>query len=115
MIFPSFLIDENLSPRLVSRLAEVFPRSSHLRDVGLKGASDQHIWEFAAAHGYAILTKDDDFRSLSLLKGAPPKVVWVVVGNRSTAEILELVLANTDAIESFLSDPFSALLTIRTR
>jgi predicted nuclease of predicted toxin-antitoxin system len=111
----ALLIDENLSPRLVAQLSETFPGSSHLRDVGVKGASDQQIWAFAATHQYVILTKDDDFRSLSLLKGAPPKVIWLVVGNRSTAEVLRLVLANADPIARFLDVPKSSLLAIRAR
>jgi predicted nuclease of predicted toxin-antitoxin system len=110
-----FLIDENLSPRLVGLLSDVFPGSTHIRDVGLKGRSDDQIWIYAASHGYTILTKDDDFRSMSLLRGAPPKVIWLVVGNRSTAEILRLVLANSDAIQRFLAAPQPALLAIRTR
>ena len=65
------LIDENLSPRLVGLLSEVFPGSTHVRDVGLKGRSDDQIWIYAASHGYTILTKDDDFRSMSLLRGPP--------------------------------------------
>ena len=43
-----FLIDENLSPRLVGLLSEVFPGSTHIRDVGLKGRSDDQIWIYAA-------------------------------------------------------------------
>ncbi len=45
-------------------------------DVQLKGQNDQKIWLYAADNGYTIVTKDDDFRALSLLRGAPPKVIW---------------------------------------
>jgi predicted nuclease of predicted toxin-antitoxin system len=81
------LFDENLSPRLVRAFASEFPGSSHVTSIGLAGASDQAIWEHAQAHGFAIISKDDDFRSLSLVKGAPPKVIWMRVGNASTADI----------------------------
>ena len=37
------LLDENLSPRLASALADVYPGSVHVRDVQLKGKSDQQI------------------------------------------------------------------------
>lgn len=37
------LFDENLSPRLVSAMAGSFPGSIHIRDVGLKGATDLEI------------------------------------------------------------------------
>ena len=108
-----FLLDENLSPRLASALADVFPGSVHVRDVQLKGESDQQIWLFAANNGYTIVTKDDDFRGMSLLRGAPPKVIWLVVGNTSTAEILRILLAHVTAIETFVTEPITSLLTLR--
>ena len=108
-----FLLDENLSPRLAAALSELFPGSVHVRDVQLKGQSDEQIWAFATEGGYTIVTKDDDFRGMSLLRGAPPKVIWLVVGNTSTAEILRILLAHTTAIETFITEPVTSLLTLR--
>jgi len=107
------LLDENLSPRLASALATQFPGSVQVRDVGLKGQSDHQIWAFAARNGFTITTKDDDFRGLSLLRGAPPKIIWLVVGNTSTAEILRILLDNVNAIEAFIAEPATALLALR--
>ncbi len=107
------LLDENLSPRLVNCLSMQFPGSIHVREAGLKGQSDEKIWSFAANNGFIITTTDDDFRSLSLLLGAPPKVIWLVVGNTSTAEILQILLANASAINTFIAEPITALLTLR--
>lgn len=107
------LLDENLSPRLANSLAIQFPGTIHVCDTGLKGQSDEKIWSFAANKGLIITTKDDDFRSLSLLLGAPPKVIWLVVGNTSTAEILRILLANATAINTFIAEPTTALLTLR--
>lgn len=78
----------------------------------LKGQNDHRIWEVAAENGYTIVNKDDDFRALSLLRGAPPKVIWLVVGNTSTAEILRILVAHTTAIESFMHEPITSLLTL---
>jgi predicted nuclease of predicted toxin-antitoxin system len=78
------LFDENLSPRLPALLVDEFPGSRHVRDVGLRGTTDQDIWNFAGAADFTIVTKDDDFRGLSLLRGAPPKVIWLVIGNCTT-------------------------------
>lgn len=47
------LFDENLSPRLVTVLADLFPGSIHVRDVGLKSAADPIVWRHAAEHGSA--------------------------------------------------------------
>ena len=81
------LLDQNLAPKLVARLADLFPGSQHVRDVGLAMADDRAVWDYARAGGLAIVSKDADFRQLSFLYGSPPKVVWLRVGNRSTAEI----------------------------
>jgi predicted nuclease of predicted toxin-antitoxin system len=41
------LFDQNLSPKLVSRLADLFPGSSHVQSEGLDSANDDQIWEHA--------------------------------------------------------------------
>ena len=87
------LLDENLSPRIARALATQFPGSVHVRDVELKGQSDHIIWNFAAKNGFTIATKDDDFRSLSLLQGPPPKVIWLVIENTSTAHASQALTA----------------------
>jgi predicted nuclease of predicted toxin-antitoxin system len=38
------LLDENLSPRLVTRLGSLFPGLLHVRDLGLRQARDIQIW-----------------------------------------------------------------------
>jgi hypothetical protein len=62
---PRLLFDENLAPRLVSDLADLFPDSNHVRAPGLNGADDETVWERAAEDGFIIVTKDDDFRQRS--------------------------------------------------
>ena len=81
------LFDENLGPRLVRQLARHFPGSTHLDAIGLHGKPDAEIWTYAREHGFVIVSKDDDFRQLSFLHGAPPKVVWLSVGNAGTDAI----------------------------
>lgn len=59
------LFDENLSHRLVRILASEFPDSTHVRDIGLRGVEDARLWSHACAHGFAIVSKDSDFRERS--------------------------------------------------
>lgn len=106
------LLDQNLAPRLVARLADLFPASEHVRDVGLATADDLAVWEYAKANGFAIVSKDADFRQLSFLFGSPPKVVWLRVGNQSTAQIEAVVRANAAAFEAFDADPVASMLVI---
>ena len=75
------LFDQNLSPRLPDLLADIYPESVHVRNVGLRDADDLTIWDYAALHGYTIVSKDSDFQQRSLLSGAPPKFIWLRVGN----------------------------------
>lgn len=68
-------LDENLSHRLVARLQTIFPDSAHVDEVGLHGQSDTAVWDYASRYGFVIVSKDDDFRQLSFLRGHPPKVI----------------------------------------
>jgi len=69
------LLDENLSGRLVARLSRAYPGTQHVEAVGLRGKTDREVWDYAAAHDFVIASKDNDFRQLSFLYGAPPKVL----------------------------------------
>jgi len=57
------LFDQNLSPRLTILLADIYAESVHVREVGLRDADDLAIWQYAKAHGYAIVSKDSDFNN----------------------------------------------------
>ena len=106
------LFDENLAHILVGLLSDVYPQSSHVRDIGLKSASDRVIWEYAADAAYVIVTKDADFRQRSFLYGCPPKVIWVRVGNCSTKRIFELLRYRRFEVEQFGLAPDQAFLVL---
>jgi hypothetical protein len=38
------LLDQNLSPRLLTALGDLFPGSTHVREVGLQAADDDSVW-----------------------------------------------------------------------
>ena len=95
------LFDENIAPGLVLALGDVYPESAHVRDCGLKSAPDSMVWSFAAREGYVIVSKDADFRQRSFVLGHPPKVVWIRLGNCSTAQIVELMRHRREEIERF--------------
>ncbi len=105
------LLDENLSYRLVARLKEAFPGTVSVAQVGLDSQPDIAIWAYAAAQGFAIVSKDDDFRQLSC-SGHPPKVIWLDVGNAGTDRIASLLLRNKNRIVAFLGQNEAALLTL---
>ena len=49
------------------------------------------MWAYAKANDFVIVSKDSDFVDLSVLEGAPPKVVWVRLGNCTTASVALLL------------------------
>ena len=110
-----FLVDENLPPSLAVMLETLYPGSAHVRYLGLEGAKDPPLWDLAKKEGYIILTKDSDFEQRSFLHGAPPKVVWLKVGNSSAAQIRAMVSMHLAAIEAFVRDGETAIMTIPIR
>ena len=106
------LFDENLSPRLAELLREEFPGSGHLRSVGLLGADDGRVWDHARDQGFVIVSKDNDFRQRSFLDGAPPKIIWLRVGNAGTATIEGLLRREKPRIRAFGLEVDAALLVL---
>ena len=107
-----FLFDENLSPMLVLLLADQFPNSVHVRDVGLKAADDQSVWNYASSQGFVIVSKDSDMHQRSFLFGAPPKVVWVRLGNCSTSDVADLLRRHMQTLEEFEADEVASFLSL---
>jgi len=106
------LFDQNLSPKLVNRLADLFPDCSHMQSVGLDCADDDQIWGYARLNGFAILTKDEDYNNLSVVRGNPPKVIWLQLGNCTTAKVETVLRARFADIDAFENDPSIGTLVL---
>jgi predicted nuclease of predicted toxin-antitoxin system len=106
------LFDENLSPKLPSLLAALFPGAVHVRECGLRGAADEEVWEYARANGFTIISKDSDFQQRSLLYGHPPKVIWLRVGNCTSHHLVQLVTQHAVAIRALHTDPLGSVLVL---
>lgn len=106
------LFDENLSHKLTHLLADIFPNSLHVRDIGLKATSDPLVWDYAKDNDFMIVSKDADMHDLSLVFGNPPKVVWVRLGNCSTRQVEELLRRDFDVIKLFYGDDSVSLLVL---
>jgi predicted nuclease of predicted toxin-antitoxin system len=99
------LFDQNLSRKLVTRLADIYPASSHAQFHGLEEKTDTEIWMFAWANDFCIVTQDADFAERSRLYGSPPKVMWLRCGNAPTSQVKNLLRSGADAIQELLSNP----------
>jgi predicted nuclease of predicted toxin-antitoxin system len=106
------LFDEHLSPRLVRRLDDLFPGSSHVQLLGLRGATDRELWSRAREGGFVLVTRDADFQSLSMELGPPPKVV-VVRLLAGGAELVDALLrSRADALRRFEAADDAAVLIL---
>ncbi len=97
------LFDENFSFKLCAKTQDVFPGSQHVRDLGLEQATDLRIWEFAKRENFVIVTQDADFNDLSVIRGCPPYIVWLRVGNFRVSQIESLIKMHQIDIEEFVS------------
>lgn len=106
------LFDENLSPKLSTRLSDLFPDSLHVRDVDMKATIDPIVWNYAKDNDFMIVSKDADMHDLSLVFGNPPKVIWLRLGNCSTLQIENLLRRELSTIKLFYEDENSSLLAL---
>ena len=106
------LFDQNISPRLTDRLADVYPGSVHVFMLGLGSAMDIEIWQYARDHDYMIVTKDADFSELGVVKGFPPKIIWIRRGNCSTQDIESVLRENYSAISALSEDLETGILAL---
>lgn len=106
------LFDENLSFRLPSRLADLFPGSLHVRNVDMQATTDPIVWDYAKANGLIIVSKDADMHDMSLAQGSPPKVIWLRLGNCSTQQVESLLRREFSSIKLFYEDQSLSLLAL---
>jgi predicted nuclease of predicted toxin-antitoxin system len=106
------LFDENLPPRLAEALADVYPGSMHVHQCALGSADDSAIWQHAREHGFAIVSKDSDFQERSVLHGYPPKIIWLRLGNCTTAELEARLRAAVTVIRQFVNENEESCLVI---
>jgi predicted nuclease of predicted toxin-antitoxin system len=97
-------IRSNLSRKLVTRLADIFPNASHVELHGLAEKTDTEIWDFAKLNDFCIVTQDADFTERSRLYSSPPKVVWLRCGNAPTNQVETLIRYGQEAIQELLSN-----------
>ncbi len=106
------LFDQNLSPLLVGRLVDLYPDSNHVYPLGLDRLPDHEVREYARLEGFLLVTKDADFSDLCVLRGFPPKVIWIRRGNCSTTVIEQILRRHYEDIKALDTDPIMGILTL---
>ncbi|HEV2693211.1 MAG TPA: DUF5615 family PIN-like protein [Verrucomicrobiae bacterium] len=82
-------MDNQLPQALARFLTSHGHQASHVLDLGMDEADDRIIWEYAGKNGCVIITKDEDFITLSLQTGTKNQVVCVRLGNCRTPVLLK--------------------------
>jgi predicted nuclease of predicted toxin-antitoxin system len=106
------LFDEQLSERLVRLFGDVYPDSRHVTHVVGEGAPDEAVWRAAVEHRCALVTRDEDFHRLSVLRGAPPKVIWLRIGNCTSSEVARLLRVHRETVRAFLDQSDATVLEL---
>jgi predicted nuclease of predicted toxin-antitoxin system len=83
------LIDNQLPFQLAVFLRLRGHECSHVIDAGLDEASDLELWTRAAAEGWVVVSKDEDFVSLASRPGDAGRLIWVRLGNCRNAALIE--------------------------
>lgn len=104
--------DHHLSHKLVAKLSDIFPESTHTRLLEFGRTSDSDLWLYAREHGYIFVTKDEDIPELAVLRGAPPKVVWLRLGNCKTSAVERLIRRNILRIQQLVDDDQRIILEL---
>ncbi len=95
------LFDQNISFRLLKRIIDLLPESKQVRELGLENSTDSEIFDYARRNGFAIITFDSDFFDLSIIKGSPPKIIWIRTGNTTTNNLENILRGKYDLIKSY--------------
>ena len=74
---------------------------SWLSTRSIAGARRRVVWDLARQHGCLVVSKDEDFHRLAVLRGAPPKFVWIRLGNCTTDDIVQLLRRHHEDIVRF--------------
>jgi predicted nuclease of predicted toxin-antitoxin system len=98
------LFDPNISFRIEKRLSLSFSNSKHISSLKLMNADDIKIWEYAKDNDFTIVTFDSDFYDITLLRGTPPKIIWLQIGNLTTTKIIETLEVKHLIIRDFIEN-----------
>jgi len=103
------LFDQYISFRLIKQITDLFPNSKQVLELGLENSTDIEIFNFAKRNDFAIVTFDSDFCDLNIIRGFPPKIIWIRTGNTSTKDLANLFRKKSDLIKLFLDEDYGCL------
>jgi predicted nuclease of predicted toxin-antitoxin system len=96
-----FLLDQNLSWRLVRLLSSEFPEVHHVSGLGLSQSTDLQIWQLATTKQFTIISKDSDFLNFTTQMNGFPKFIWLKMPSANTESMARVILEHRAHISEF--------------
>ncbi len=107
-----FLIDAQLPPVLGRMLAQRGHVAEHVTAIGPPDMADRDLWQYAIDNDAVLITKDEDFAALLLMRGPSPIIVWVRIPNTRRQALLAWFEPLIDSIVD-LVDAGNRLIELR--
>lgn len=105
------LLDQNLSPKLIRKPADIIPGLETVYGHDLVGASDSFIFDWARKSEFAaVVSTDHDFVQLAERLGTPPKVIRIERCDFPAKVIEQLLRREIIRIYDFLESDRAVLL-----
>jgi predicted nuclease of predicted toxin-antitoxin system len=106
-----FIVDAQLPHRLVHELTSSGHDAIHTLDLPAANRTpDNDILAIAIQQQRIVVTKDNDFVTSFLLRGAPPKLLLISTGNISNDKLSQLLAGNLSVLQNaFLTNDFVEL------
>lgn len=100
----NFVVDANLSPRLAEFLRDAGHDAVHVRDIGMRAASDDEIIDYAISTDRIVISHDTDFGTLLAYRELS-KPSFILIRSSDPVDVddqARLVVANLDAMSDDL-------------
>jgi predicted nuclease of predicted toxin-antitoxin system len=100
----NYVVDANLSPRLAQLLRDAGHDAVHVRDIGLRTASDDEIIDYAISTDRIVISHDTDFGTLLAYRELS-KPSFILIRSSDPVDVddqARLVVANLDAMSDDL-------------
>ena len=99
---------------LTTEIAERFLDDNDSVDLSeFTSIEDAAAQALAKHEGFVIVTKDNDFLARALVRGHPPQIVQICLGNASTHRIASLLTNRMDDIEQFVEENKESVFLLR--
>lgn len=100
----NYVVDANLSPRLAALLRDAGHDAVHVRDIGLRTASDDEIIDYAISTDRIVISHDTDFGTLLAYRELS-KPSFILIRSSDPVDVHDqarLIVANLDAMSDDL-------------